>query len=60
MAFTRHCGLTEEQAAKKIHARSNGDVTVGVDAFVSVWQRLPYYRSLSLIDRRLATHQVHH
>jgi predicted DCC family thiol-disulfide oxidoreductase YuxK len=42
-------GLTEEQAAKQIHARSNGDVTVGVDAFVSVWQRLPYYRSLSMI-----------
>ena len=42
-------GLTEEQAAKQIHARSGGNVTVGVDAFVSVWQRLPYYRSLSLI-----------
>ena len=42
-------GLTEEQAAKQIHARSDGNVTVGVDAFVSVWQRLPYYRSLSLI-----------
>lgn len=34
-------GLTEEQAAKQIHARSDGNVTVGVDAFVSVWQRLP-------------------
>ena len=42
-------GLTEEQAAKQIHARSGGNVTVGVDAFVSVWQRLPYYRSLSMI-----------
>ena len=45
-------GLTEEQAAKQIHARSDGNVTVGVDAFVSVWQRLPYYRSLSLIVGR--------
>ena len=42
-------GLTEEQAANQIHARSDGNVTVGVDAFVSVWQRLPYYRSLSMI-----------
>jgi len=42
-------GLTEEQAAKQIHARSGGNVTVGVDAFVSVWQRLPYYRVLATI-----------
>ncbi|WP_369699495.1 thiol-disulfide oxidoreductase DCC family protein [Thalassobium sp. R2A62] len=42
-------GLTEEQAAKQIHARSDGNVTVGVDAFVSVWKQLPYYRLLALV-----------
>jgi predicted DCC family thiol-disulfide oxidoreductase YuxK len=42
-------GLTEDQAAQQIHARSDGKVTVGVDAFISVWRRLPYYRVLASI-----------
>lgn len=42
-------GLTEEQAVKQLHARSDGNVTVGVDAFVSVWKQLPYYRLLALV-----------
>ena len=42
-------GLTEDQAAQQIHARSDGNVTVGVDAFISVWKRLPYYRLLASI-----------
>lgn len=42
-------GLTEDQAAQQIHARSDGNVTVGVDAFISVWRRLPYYRILASI-----------
>jgi predicted DCC family thiol-disulfide oxidoreductase YuxK len=42
-------GLTEDQAAQQIHARLDGNVTVGVDAFISVWKRLPYYRLLASI-----------
>ena len=42
-------GLTEEQAAKQIHARSGGNIMPGVDAFICVWQKLPYYRVLATI-----------
>ena len=40
-------GLTQDQAAKQLHARYDGDIVVGVDAFIAIWQRLPYYRVLS-------------
>jgi predicted DCC family thiol-disulfide oxidoreductase YuxK len=42
-------GLTEDQAAKQLHARYEGDVVVGVDAFIAIWQRLPYYKALSTV-----------
>lgn len=42
-------GLTQDQAAKQLHARYGGDVVVGVDAFIAIWQRLPYYRVLSTV-----------
>ena len=42
-------GLTPDQATQQIHARSDGSVSVGVDAFISVWQKLPYYRVLAPI-----------
>ena len=42
-------GLTEDQAAEKMHARRGGDVVVGVEAFVVIWQRLPYFRLLAPI-----------
>ena len=37
----------EKQAAKKLHARLNGQQLVGVDAFLEIWTRLPYYRLLA-------------
>lgn len=40
-------GLNEKQAAKKLHARLNGQQLVGVDAFLEIWTRLPYYRLLA-------------
>ena len=42
-------GLTPDQATQQIHARSDGKVIIGVDAFISVWQKLPYYRVLAPI-----------
>ena len=42
-------GLTEDQAAQQLHARLGGDLVVGVDAFVAIWQRLPYFRVLALV-----------
>jgi len=42
-------GLTPDQATQQIHARSDGSVIIGVDAFISVWQKLPYYRVLAPI-----------
>jgi predicted DCC family thiol-disulfide oxidoreductase YuxK len=36
-------GLSENQAAKKLHARLGGKKVVGVDAFVEIWAKLPYY-----------------
>ena len=42
-------GLTPDQATQQIHARSDGKVIIGVDAFLSVWQKLPYYRVLAPI-----------
>ena len=40
-------GLNEKQASKKLHARLNGQQFVGVDAFLEIWTRLPYYRLLA-------------
>ena len=41
--------LSEDQAAKKLHARLNGKQIDGVDAFLVIWDKLPYYRLLSKI-----------
>ena len=40
-------GLSESEAAEKLHARLDGKEMVGVDAFLAIWSRLPYYRILS-------------
>lgn len=42
-------GLNENQAAKKLHARLDGRKVVGVDAFLEIWARLPYYRVLAKV-----------
>ena len=41
--------LSEDQAAKKLHARLNGEHIDGVDAFQAIWNNLPYYWVLSKI-----------
>jgi predicted DCC family thiol-disulfide oxidoreductase YuxK len=41
--------LSEDQAAKKLHARLNGKQIDGVDAFQAIWDKLPYYRVLSKV-----------
>ena len=42
-------GLTEDQATQQLHARRGMDLVIGVDAFVAIWQRLPYFRMLAPI-----------
>ena len=44
-------GLSESQAAEKLHARLDEKKMVGVDAFLEIWSRLPYYRILSKFVR---------
>ncbi len=44
-------GLEEDMATKKLHARMNGQHIEGVEAFMALWARLPYYRRLSQILR---------
>jgi predicted DCC family thiol-disulfide oxidoreductase YuxK len=44
---TLEWGLSEDQATKQIHARYQGHLFVGVDAFVELWRRLPYYNKIS-------------
>ena len=39
-------GTSEGQAAEKLHVRLDGKTMVGVDAFLEIWSRLPYYRVL--------------
>lgn len=39
--------LSKDQAAKKLHARLNGNQIAGVDAFQAIWDKLPFYRVLS-------------
>ena len=46
-ASLKSWGLNESQAAEKLHARIDGRKMVGVDAFLEIWSRLPYYRLLS-------------
>ena len=41
--------LSEDQAAKKLHARLNGKQIDGVNAFQAIWNNLPYYWVLSKI-----------
>ncbi len=42
-------GLSEDQAAKKLHAQFNGMRLTGLDAFIAIWSKLPYYRFLGKI-----------
>ena len=42
-------GLSEDQAAEQLHARCGVDLVIGVDAFVAIWQRLPYFKVLAPI-----------
>ena len=42
-------GLTEDQAAQQLHARRGGNLIIGVDAFVAIWQSLPYFRVIAPI-----------
>ena len=42
--------LTSDDAKKRLHARAeNGSLYIGVDAFLAIWDKLPYYRWLGRI-----------
>lgn len=51
-------GLTQDEARRRLHVRDlNGDVAVGVDAFLVIWRLLPGYRWLA---RLVALPGVYH
>lgn len=42
--------LTVDDAKRKLHVRSDdGTLYVGVDAFLAIWETLPFYRQLGRI-----------
>lgn len=45
-----HYDIAFKDAMKKLHAvEVNGDIRIGIDAFLTIWQLLPYYQYLAKI-----------
>ena len=43
-------GITQSDALLYMHARTEDDqILVGVDAFIALWERVPYWRTLAKI-----------
>ncbi|WP_159974310.1 thiol-disulfide oxidoreductase DCC family protein [Roseobacter cerasinus] len=40
-------GVTADQAAQRLHVRQNGQIYIGLPAFIVLWQSLPRYRWLA-------------
>lgn len=40
-------GVTADEAAQRLHVRKNGQLYIGVPAFIVLWQSLPRYRWLA-------------
>ncbi|MBE0438635.1 MAG: DUF393 domain-containing protein [Gammaproteobacteria bacterium] len=54
-AMLNHAGLSYEQAMKKMYVldQHNNVMLSGVDGFLQIWKKLPYYRQLAVIIERL-------
>lgn len=44
-------GVTEDRAARLLHVMHDGEVYVGWDAFLVLWEQMPKYRMLARIGR---------
>lgn len=42
-------GLTEDQAARRLHVLHNGELLAGLAAFRAIWQTLPRWRWLARV-----------
>ncbi|MGB1237604.1 MAG: DCC1-like thiol-disulfide oxidoreductase family protein [Pseudomonadales bacterium] len=43
-------GVSRQQALQKLHALNDaGQLQIGVDAFILIWQQLPYWRALARV-----------
>lgn len=40
-------GLTPDQAARRLHLIRNGEILVGVPAFLAMWEEMPRFRALA-------------
>lgn len=45
-AALERAGITHQQAMDQIHVMDENGMQTGVDGFILVWQRLPYFRRL--------------
>lgn len=53
-------GVTADDAAKRLHVRKDGQVFVGVPAFIALWQSLPRYRWLARLVSLPGIHMFAH
>ena len=45
-------GVDQTEALARLHARMpNGQLAIGVDAFVTIWERVPLFKPLALLAR---------
>lgn len=44
-------GISEDEAARELRVRVDGQVLTGVDAFLALWARLPVFRVLARVVR---------
>lgn len=42
-------GLTQDEAARRLHVLKDGELTAGIPAFLVLWQDMPRYRILARI-----------
>ena len=42
-------GISPDQATRRLHARRDGDILSGFDAFLLIWQALPRWRWLARV-----------
>lgn len=51
-------GVSEDRAARLLHVMQGGEVHVGFDAFLVLWDQMPKYRMLARIGRLPGIYQA--
>ena len=49
--FVKEIKKTKNQVLRRIHVKNNDKILIGVDAFIFIWSKLPYYKILSKLLR---------